>query len=625
MDNLLRKFRNTAFILSVAPILYLAALPIGFPPFEEFAKEFSLGNLTTEQPHPTTKHLSQVMHDNITNGMELLLKVDENVIQGLESFIPSIKTFAPLIAEKINQRGRVFLVGSGSSGRVAIDIAAKCGAKFPQIKEQIQGCIAGGDSALIRAKEGFEDSEADGEAVLKDSNLGPKDAVILISASGSSSFNVGCGHFSANKGASVFYFYNSTNIPLRTQRLFERDVNPATPLCLDIGPQAIGGSTRLQGATLAEACLGALLGSSIYLTQGEDRLAKAYPIDLASKMQKGLQLIKGHLKSIQRFPQLEVEVLSDSHSNFRQFKDVSNQGYITFVALEDSMREVLIDCTEISPTFSTNPIRRESEIHKKMAEFRAYLIGQKNNSKAWAALLGREVHPVDLKDTEAFLLACEEEGSNSFSKRPIGAGNLLIGVTKVNEIGSIPYQLIQVLEAAKKQGGSVGLLVICEGKFSKTQVKELEDTYDCTVIIENTPSDAIGFTETIILKQVLNLISNSSMVLMNKVHGNQMIDVRASNKKLIDRCIRLIKTIWCEYQPDQLPDDELLYHYVADVSASKKAHEEKGIYTPSVVKIVLAMLALQKTPDNLQEVIEWLSEKDERIDWIGVSDVSLDL
>lgn len=596
---------------------YLAALPMGFMLFEEFEKEFALGNISTEQLHPVTKHLSQVMHKSVPDGMELLLKVDENVVKGLESFIPSITTFAPLIAEKVSQGGRVFLIGSGSSGRVGVDIAAKCSTKFPKVQAQIQGIIAGGDSALIRAKEGFEDSEADGEAALKDFNLGPTDTVILISASGSASFNVGCGHFSANKGASVFYFYNSKNVPLRTQRLFERNVNPVIPLCLDIGPQAIGGSTRLQGATLAEGCLGALLGSTIYLVQGEELLAKEYPIELALKMQKGLDLIKDHLKLIQRFPQLEVEVFSSRRSNFRQLKDVYDQGYVTFVALEDSMREVLIDSTETSPTFSTNPIRRESEIHKKRAEFRAYMIGQGDNSKAWTALVGRDIHPIDVKDTANFLLACEEDGINAFSKRPIDSGNFLIGVGKVNESGSIPDRLIQVLEAAKKQGGSVGLLVICRGKLSEVQVKELGDAYDCALIVENTPSDAIGFSETIVLKQILNLISNSSMVLMNKVHGNQMIDVRASNKKLIDRCMRLIKDIWAEYQSDQPPNDKLLYHYVAHVNAIKKSYEEKGIYTPSVVKIVLAMLALKKTPDNFQEVIEYLAEKQERIDWIG--------
>ena len=631
MNNILRKFLRIASTLCLTSALhaateqnippahsedrYLSTLPKGFMPFEEFEKEFALGNLTTEQLNPITKQLSQAMHKSIPQGMDLLLDVDENVIKGLVAFIPSIKTLAPALAEKIRKGGRVFLVGSGSSGRVGIDIAAKCGAKFPSFKEQILGIIAGGFSALIRAREGFEDSEADGEAALKDYHLGQNDIVILISASGSASFNVGCGHFAANQGASVYYFYNSQNIPVRTQRLFERSENRVVPLCLDIGPQAIGGSTRLQGATLAEACLGALLGSTLYLAQGQDHLSTTYPIELAFKMLKGLELIRDHLSSIQSFPKIEVQVFSNPHSNFRELKDVTNQGYVTFVALEDSMREVLIDATETSPTFSTNPIRRENEPHKKRAEFRAYLIGQETNRQAWKALLGRDVHPLDIKETENFLLACEEDGLNSFSKRPKDEGNFTIGVAKINE--TIPLPLIQILNGAKNQGGTVGLILICRNELSQEQVKELEETYDSVLVLQNTPSDALGFTETIVLKQVLNLISNSSMVLMNKVHGNQMIDVRASNKKLIDRCVRLVKDIWTEYHPDQAPPNKLLYHYVAHVSVLKKSYEENGIYTPSVVKIVLAMLALNKTPDHFQEVLDFLAEKQERVDWIG--------
>src|SRR5579863_6689295 len=118
MQNPLIKFFRTALILSLTSVLY-SDLPKGFMPFEEFEKEFALGNVSTEQLHPVTKQLSQVMHSSVPDGMELLLKVDENAVEGLEAFIPSITTHAPFIAEKVSLGGRVFLVGSGSSGRVA--------------------------------------------------------------------------------------------------------------------------------------------------------------------------------------------------------------------------------------------------------------------------------------------------------------------------------------------------------------------------------------------------------------------------------------------------------------------------------------------------------------------------
>ena len=348
---------------------YTATLPPDFMQFEEFEKDFALGGTSTEQFHPVTKSLSQVMHKSVAEGMSLLLNVDEEVIKGFELFLPSIEIYAPILGEKIKNGGRVFLIGSGSSGRVGVDIAAKCSLVFPTTGKQIRGVIGGGDSALIRAKEGFEDSEADGEAALQDYNLGPQDTVILISASGSASFNVGCGNFSADKGAKVFYFYNSTKIPSRTKNLFDRKVNPATPLCIDIGPQAIAGSTRLQGATLADACLGALLGSALYASQDQELPAAAYPKDLLVKMKEGLVLIRNHLNTIGKFAEREAEIFSDPHSNFRQLRDVGKQGYVTFLAFKDSIREVLIDSTETSPTFSTNPIRRESETHKKELSF----------------------------------------------------------------------------------------------------------------------------------------------------------------------------------------------------------------------------------------------------------------
>ena len=564
-------------------------------PFEDFEKKFALGQTSTEQNHPITRQLSQVMHESVARGMGLLVKVDEGILQGFESFLPTIHKLAPALSEK----RRIFLVGSGSSGRVAIDIAAKCKNSTPSII----AIIAGGDSAIVKAREGFEDSETAGEEALREYHIGADDAVILISASGSAPFNVGCGQFSANAGACVFYFYNSTSIPLRTQNLFTRDENPVIPLCVDIGPQAIGGSTRLQGATLAEACLGALLTDALRHTPFQK--PDGYPEKLLDQLQKGAEIVYGHINSIQKFSLIEQAVFSNPNSNFRRLTDTSEQGYVTIIATEDSLREVLIDATEISPTFSTSPIRRVDEEGKKKEEFRAYAIGQRDNRMAWASLLGRDPHPQE--GTESFLLTCNGRGATSFSERPKGKGNFLIGVAKVESSATVPQELIDLLDDEKRRGGSVGLILICSGNVPKTF-----DSYDCVLTLENLPADVMGFAQTIILKQVLNLISNSTMVLMEKVLGNQMIDVQASNMKLVDRCIRLIGSNW----PEPC-SREVLYHYVSWVAAIKKAYAEKGIYSPSAVKIVLAMLALKKTPADFQEVVAFLLENQERLDFMS--------
>ncbi len=589
-------------------------LPPGFLPYEEFIHKYNFAATSTEQIHPITKSLSQTMHRSLPEGLKQLLDVDAGVVAGLQEFFPTIDNLAPIIAKKIKDGGRVFLVGSGSSGRVALDLAAKCCLAFPTYGKNILGVIAGGDSAFVRAKEGFEDSAVEGEKALSDYQLCSKDTVILISASGSASYNVGCGHASKNAGASVHYFYNSKLVPERTQQLFNRGVNP---LCVDIGPQGISGSTRLQAATLAEACLGALLTSTLYNCKNDPDTAKSYPKQLAKKMEQGHSLILDKLETIAQFVQKEKSVFSDPNANFRKLSDLYQQGYVTFIASKNSIREVLIDATETSPTFSTNPIRREDDqANTKKAEFRAYLEDAEDNQQAWQTLLGRNINEQDLDDVNTFLLATEAQGNYSYNNRPKGQGNFSIGVSKLKKEEHLPTEMLQQLKESQTQGGQVGLILICKGKIPESYWEELQFVQNSLLVIQDIPNDPIGIIDTIILKQILNLISNGSMVLENKVHGNKMIDVRAANEKLKFRCITLIKTILSECLPDLQISDEQLYYYVAHVAAKKNENEQQGSYTPSLVKIVLALIALNKSPEDFQEAVDKLIEEKESINWL---------
>jgi N-acetylmuramic acid 6-phosphate etherase len=592
----------------------LHTLPPGYLPFEEFAQQFSLGGTSTEQLQEKTKTLSQTMQSDVVKGLEMLFDSDQAVLVGFEHFIPVIESLAPDLARRMKAGGRIFLVGSGSSGRVAVDIAAKCNLIASSGQEQIRGIIAGGDSALIRAKEGFEDSEPDGEQCLRSFNLKAEDTVLLISASGSASFNVGCGHFAANKGSQVLYFYNSKGIPSRTKQLFDRQNNPVRPLELDIGPQAISGSTRLQGASLAEMCLGALLGTTLFHCEGKALDASKYPQDLLVKMREGNHLIFKHLETIGQFVKKEAAVFLSPSANFQRLRDETFQGYVTVIGEKDSLREILIDATETSPTFSMSPIRRETEVLQKRGEFRAYLAGEKDNRAAWEALLGRTIEPEALVDTSQFLLALEAAGNNSYDKRPVGAGNFVIGVTKrVTALGP-SNEVLDLLHNVVFKGGDAGLIALSRDKMPLSFGAPL-----LTLFLDEVPFDHLGLVETLLLKQILNLISNGSMVLTGKVHGNRMIDVRASNQKLIDRSLRLIKEIWGDFQRPMPLSDEELYHYIAHVCALKKSYTSSGIYAPSVVKIILGLIYLEKkpVPGQFQEVLAFLAERQERLDFLA--------
>lgn len=567
-------------------------------PYRQFAQDFLLQDTSTEQRHEITRNLSQVTSENVRAGLELLVLADEKVVEGYWSFLPHIDSVSIVIAQKMKLGGRLFIVGSGSSGRVGVDLGAKCRKAFGSLGEQVYGLVAGGDSAMIRPKEGFEDSKPSGKKLLEGHGITENDVVILVSASGSATFNEGCGEYAADLGAKVYYFYNSNTIPDRTRALLERKTNPVTGLCVDIGPQAISGSTRLQAATLAECCLGALLATSFYRLQDNLQEVEVYKNRLLEQMKVGIALLRDAIPGLENFVRAEYAVFSDPRASFRSIQDRGEFGYVTFLALEDSMREVLIDSTESSPTFSTNPMRRESEAHKKRPEFSAYLAGYTDNLKAWSALLGRDVSPSDIEDADSFILAAEASGLNSYARRPTGAGNFVIAVAKGDK-------LPELLD--RDEVGGVILL-------SNTQASvEPKSGYKATVVFENVPHDVMGISETILLKQALNLISNGSMVLMNKVYGNLMIDVRASNNKLVGRVLRLIQEIWSEAHPDTPLQDEVVYQYIVQVKEKMKEAESRGIYVPSIVKIVLHLFAHGLTVDDFEKAVEALRQNGESI------------
>lgn len=593
------------------------SLPDGKETYESFCEKFSLGHASTEQSCKTTQDLSFRAKKRPQEGLELLAKVDETVIAGIEEFKTSIMNLSPEIAEKLKKGGRVIMLGSGTSGRISVDLAAKCRSAYPEYKDQVIGIISGGDSAMIRAKEGFEDSAKSGEEALKGLNLGENDVVFLISASGSASFNVGAGHFAANQGSEVFYFYNSSSVVERTVDLFGRDQNPVKPLLVDTGPQAISGSTRLQAATLGVACLGALLTSTFFHLHGKKDEANEYPDILIKRIKQGQSAIKSKFADIETFVLAERVVLNDPNANFGKRGDPHSQGYITFLSSPSAIREVLIDATETSPTFATCPPRREHEIRKKQAEFRAFLEGAETNKQAWQWLMGKD--EIDL-DTQEFVLSANREGVCSYENRPPKAGNCVFAVVKLEKEGEfISPELLLKLKKAKEMGAHTGLIITARYHVDPKQLKEIKTLFDAEVIYDQLGEDPLGLHETLLLKQTLNLISNSTMILMDKVFGNQMVDVRTSNHKLVNRAMRIITKIWKHYRGDLPISQKELYHLVLNLHEYKTQKEEKGDYVPSVVKMAVSMLALTQGKDlaEITEALRTLEEQKEGLDWVS--------
>lgn len=452
-----------------------------------------LGYLSTEGASPITAQLSAVMRQDIPAGLVLLHQVDQQVVSGLDRFIAEhLATMRAAFTKTMEVGGRCFLVGSGTSGRISIDLAAKA------LSPSVIGIIAGGDAALIRAREFFEDSEARGAEVLAGYNLTPRDMVILLSASGSALFNVGVGTYACSRGATVFYFYNSEKVPKETHVLFTE--HGVIPVLVDIGPQAIAGSTRLQVATLAELCLGLVITES-----DPGQLREAF--------------VAGNRRLPECFP-AAAEIIC------HQVATIQGQGLVTLVAEHgNALRAALFDATELSPTFCLYPMRRLDE-DGSPAQVQACVVSQDDEDTAWQALLGRALNPEDRLSAAQYAI-----GAKALPGR-LGPRSMVVGVALDS-----PGILISALQKARDCGATTALIML--GSAADGDGCCLRACADTVLFVDRVEGDGAGLVATALLKQVLNMISNATMVLIGRVDGNEMIAVRPSNKKLEDRLARL--------------------------------------------------------------------------------------
>ena len=84
---------------------------------------------------------------------------DKKVANAVHHAIPNISKLIKIIVQKINNGGRLFYIGSGTSGRLGILDASECPPTFGVSQDLVVALIAGGDSAIRSAVESAEDED----------------------------------------------------------------------------------------------------------------------------------------------------------------------------------------------------------------------------------------------------------------------------------------------------------------------------------------------------------------------------------------------------------------------------------------------------------------------------------
>ncbi|MEA2236888.1 MAG: N-acetylmuramic acid 6-phosphate etherase [Thermoanaerobaculia bacterium] len=153
------------------------------------------------------------------------------------------------IADRLSHGGRLFYVGAGTSGRIAMLDASELPPTYGIDPSLVSVIMAGGDFAFLNAAEGAEDDE---HAAIEAVNAAVKaeDAVVGIAASGTTPYTVAAIRRANMLGALTVGITSNPNSPLASEA--DIAIAPQT------GPEVIMGSSRMKSGTAQKLILNTL-------------------------------------------------------------------------------------------------------------------------------------------------------------------------------------------------------------------------------------------------------------------------------------------------------------------------------------------------------------------------------
>jgi len=187
--------------------------------------------------------------------LRILNREDAHVASAVRRELPKIARAVDAIVDAFRKGGRLFYLGAGTSGRLAVLDAAECPPTFGTPPSMVQAIIAGGKRAMLHAVEGAEDSAANGARDLAKARLTRRDVVVGIAASGTTPYVLGGLKFARKRGAATIGLTSNPDSPLARQAQIA--IAPRT------GPEAIAGSTRMKAGTAQKMVLNMLSTASM--------------------------------------------------------------------------------------------------------------------------------------------------------------------------------------------------------------------------------------------------------------------------------------------------------------------------------------------------------------------------
>ena len=188
-------------------------------------------------------------------------------------------------------------------------------------------------------------------------------------------------------------------------------------------------------------------------------------------------------------------------------KKIKNNGRLFYIGCGTSGRLGVLDASECPPTFSTDPKLVQGIIAGGLEALYKSVEGAEDNS---------------------------EEGSNIIKKNKVSENDIIIGISAN---GSAPY-VLSALKEAYALGATTSLIT-----FNKIDKKKYINHIITIITGPELISGSTRLKAGTATKMILNMVTTSAMIKLNKTYNNYMVDLKVSNKKLLQRGLNIISNI----------------------------------------------------------------------------------
>ncbi|MFN2420681.1 MAG: N-acetylmuramic acid 6-phosphate etherase [Gemmatimonadota bacterium] len=206
-------------------------------------------HLLTEKANPRTADIDTL---DARAVVERIHAEDALAFEAVGEVLDAIARAVELVVEAFRRGGRLIYVGAGTSGRLGVLDASECPPTFGTDPAMVQGVIAGGYDALVRAVEGAEDVAGDGAAALAERAVGERDVVLGIAAGSTTPFVIGALEEARRRGATTIFLTCVPSADIPIAREVDLVIAPLT------GPEVVTGSTRMKAGTATKLVLNSI-------------------------------------------------------------------------------------------------------------------------------------------------------------------------------------------------------------------------------------------------------------------------------------------------------------------------------------------------------------------------------